>query len=236
MSSRGKIKPINNINELDEKIKAAEKKRKNSSGSYSSPRTENSNKPPIAKPPRKNSKQNNVVAGKEHTEHSISGGGSNHVSPRDAAYSPPAPLTRARSLSGDHTLTRSRSNSLSSSQRRPSSFRRNASFRSKKKHVTFRNPITEYEPDWAHLLDEDATPATTTEFAEYSFVTTLRLDDDLKRRQEQRKSRQKERLEKVKVEKSKVEEKKALASTFLSLLSSNSMKDEDNSSPSCSIS
>jgi hypothetical protein len=230
MSTKSKVKPVNNLNELDEKIKAAEKKRKNSNSSFSSPRTENSNKPPK---PRRNSKQNN---GKDYPEsfHSITGGGSNHASPREHTNTPPAPLTRARSLSGD-TSSRSRSNSLTSSLRRNSSIRRNSSFRGKKKHVTFRNPLTDYEPDWSHLLDEDATPATTNEYAEYSFVTTMRLDEDLKQRQELRKKRQKERLEKAHVGKKHEaveDEKKSLVVTCLSLLSS---RDEDNPS-SCTIS
>jgi len=200
-SKNGKIYPS-----TDEILKPTERRRKNSNTAIAqaSPRnssnnnnnnnsynSSNNNRPPIN---RTSSRQNSFqglhtspsVTNSKHMNNGGGGDGSNAASPRA-----PPPLSRARSFADGET--RSRSNSLTARSPASSSLRKNNSFRTRRiKRVTFRNPLTEYEPVGGSGGNDDFTP-TDNEYSSSS--SPLLLDDDLKRRQDTRKKRRQERLE-----------------------------------------
>jgi hypothetical protein len=177
----GKSSKVYPSNDLDEMIKPAERRRRNSNGSAASPRQENSSKPPIVKMGRQNSFTG--LPNKDRENNTPRGGSNNN-----SAHASPRP---ARSYAEGESLTRTRSNSISvKADPKATSLRRNNSFKFRKKRVTFRNPLTEFEPGWGYFGDADNTPST----ADADLSTTLmQLDEDLRRRQENRRKRREER-------------------------------------------
>lgn len=175
MSSKSnKVLPTSS-NDLNESVKATERRRKNSTGSFSSPTTENSGRPSLGK---KQSSFNGTSSSGKERDNSSKGGGPS-----------PAPLSRARSFAEGESGNRSRSNSISLRDPRLGLLRRNSSFKSKKKKVTFRNPLTDCEP--GYFGDNESTPTT----GEVDLSGAPLLDDDLKRRQDVRRRRRQERYE-----------------------------------------
>lgn len=187
MSSKSnKIYPSNDI---DDPIKPAERRRKNSNGSAASPRTESSSRPSIVKMGGKQNSFTGLSGNKDRENNTPRGGGGSNNSSSHASPRIPPPLTRARTYAEGESLHRSRSNSISmKGDGKLPSLRRNSSFKFRKKRVTFRSPLTEFEPGWGYAGDADNTP--TTADADVSLSNTMaQLEDDLRRRQENRRKR-----------------------------------------------
>jgi len=195
----GKIHPTSPKCELDGTVKSSDRRRRHSNGgsSFSSPRTptnnnNNNNSSTSIRSPKTESSRKQIFHGIDEK----GGSGSSSV------ISPRAPLvSRAASYAdGDSkSVSRARSGSFSfrptpiSSPSSPSpltpSLRKSLVRKTRRvKHVTFRSPLTEYEPS-----NRDISPIPGE--SEYSESGSLLLDEDLKRRQEFRKRRREERLQ-----------------------------------------
>jgi len=173
-----------------------ERRRKNSNGSISSPRTVSYNNNNNQNN-NNNSYHNNSIRGapksgtsSRQTFHGVGehGGGNNNVaSPR------PPMISRARSYAEGDSTSRTRSGSFSfrsnigGSPASPALRRTSVRMTRRVKHVTFRNPLEEYEPSGNQdpsLADND-----------HSVMSSQQLDEELKKRQVVRKKRRQNRLD-----------------------------------------